>query len=115
MTMPAAFGCPLGEFANTTDLEKLGRLIAAAAETRFATHFTKQTEAWQQELKIIRETAAALIGKLPRSASWWVFFEYEIPRRGKRPDVVLIADDLIFIIDSRLAQRRLTRHRFGKL
>ena len=73
--MSAAFRCQLGEFDASTALEKLGSLIAAAAQTGFSTHHTKQTEAWQAELRFLRAFAFQLIQRLPRSCDWWLLFE----------------------------------------
>ena len=94
-----AYRCRLGEFDSTSAREKLGALIAAAAATGFATHHTKQTEAWQTELGLLRRLADRLVSIAPHSRKWWLLLEYEIPRRGKRPDAILLADDLIFVIE----------------
>jgi hypothetical protein len=93
----AAFGCTFAEFGNTSEAEKLGALIAAA--TLFATHRTKQTSAWQAEIRFLNGFVAECSHLLPSSAGWFLALEFEIPRRGKRPDVVVLADDLIFVIE----------------
>lgn len=97
--MGFAYRCQLGEFGKTTSHDKLGALISAAAVTGFATHRTKQTEAWQCELQLLQRFTDRLLSSRPSSSDWWLFLEYEIPRRGKRPDVILLADDLIFVIE----------------
>jgi hypothetical protein len=68
----------------------------------FATHHTKQTEAWQSELELLGRLAAQLPSVVPASRNWWLLLEYEIPRRGKRPDAILLADDLIFVIEFKI-------------
>jgi hypothetical protein len=93
------YRCELREFCKTTESEKLGLLISAAADAGFATHFTKQTDAWLLEVRLLQRTVAKLIAKLPKSETWSLLLEYEIPRREKRPDVVLLADDLIFVVE----------------
>jgi len=100
--MPAAFNCQLGKYDASTALEKLGRLISEAYASGFATHYSKQTEAWQRGLDLLGEVAHQLCEILPTSQEWWLFFEFEIPRRGRRPDVVMIADDLIFVIELKI-------------
>jgi len=97
--MSAAFRCRLGEYNASTAVQKLGALIAAAARTGFPTHQTKQTEAWQVELRMLERFAAEAIRRIPNGREWSLLFEFEIPRRGKRPDVILLADDLIFVIE----------------
>ena len=97
--MAAAFRCQVGEYRSLTAYEKLGSLISAAATAGFATHHTKQTEAWEEELRLIGETASELLAQLPERLCLVALFEYEIPRCGKRPDLVIIAHDVIFVIE----------------
>jgi hypothetical protein len=100
--MSAAFRCRVGDYLLTDDFEKLGRLIAASAEGGFATHFQDQTEAWRAELKFLKTFCEQLTVRLPTSRDWYLLFEFEIPRRGNRPDVVLLAADLIFILEFKI-------------
>ncbi len=44
----------------------------------------------------------------PAAASWQLVFEFKIPRRQKRPDLVLLADDLIFVIEMKIGATRFT-------
>jgi hypothetical protein len=97
--MGAAFKCKLVDFSLSTATEKLGRLASAASTSGFVSHYHRQTEAWEAELKVIQDVAAELLNTVPGSANYWILFEYEIPRRQRRPDVVLLADDLIFVIE----------------
>lgn len=102
--MAAAFRCRLGEYDASTALEKIGRLISSAAQSGFSTHYNKQTDAWAAELDAIALMTVQLGEWLPQSREWWLLLEYEIPRRDKRPDVVLLADDMIFILEFKIGQ-----------
>jgi hypothetical protein len=95
----AALRCRLGDFNATSAFEKLGHLIAASAEAGFSTHRHKQTDAWREEFQYLETTAKSLIQRMPKSESWSILLEYDIPRRGKRPDAVVLADDLIFVLE----------------
>ena len=97
--MAPAYRCRLSDFGSTSSAEKLGFLIAAAASAGFATHHTKQTEAWRREIELLGNVAGRLLSTTPPSRDWWLLLEYEIPRRGKRPDAILLADELIFVIE----------------
>lgn len=97
--MEYGYRSSLGEFNDTSVTEILGRLISAAASAGFATHYTKQTEAWQAEIVLLGRLTTSLLAAIPQSRDWWLLLEYEIPRRGKRPDVILLADDLIFVVE----------------
>src|SRR5438445_13875151 len=97
--MSAAFRCRVGDYEQSTDFEKLGSLIAASAEAGFSTHYQGQTSAWRTEVDFLKAFCGRLVAQLPGSCDWQLLFEFEIPRRGKRPDVVLLAADLIFILE----------------
>ncbi|HLN26459.1 MAG TPA: DUF2075 domain-containing protein [Gemmataceae bacterium] len=97
--MEYGYRCSLGDFNRTSDSEKLGWLSTAAASIGFATQYTKQTGAWQAEIELLGRLATRLLAAIPQSRDWWLLLEYEIPRRGKRPDAVLLAEDLIFVIE----------------
>ena len=105
----AAYRCRLGEYDSTTALEKLGSLISAAAAAGFATHRTRQTEAWQSELEILGCLATRLAPIVTASCNWWLLLEYEIPRRGKRPDAILLADDLVIVIEFKIGAMQFSR------
>ena len=107
--MSAAFRCRLGDYSYSTALEKLGSLISASAESGFATHFNKQIDAWKKELRIIGEAAAELVADVPQSRDWWILLEYEIPRRQKRPDVILLAQGLVFVIEFKVDSEKFLR------
>lgn len=97
--MSAAFSCSFEEYAATSANEKLGILISSASQNHFASHFTRQTTAWEEELAILGDCIAQLISIYPESRNWRLLLEYSIPRRGKRPDVIVLANDLILVIE----------------
>ncbi|MDP9172503.1 MAG: DUF2075 domain-containing protein [Planctomycetota bacterium] len=100
--MGAAYRCRVGDYDASTAKEKLGHLIASAASSGFSTHFHKQTAAWEAELKILSSLSAYLSKEVAGSPDWFFLFEYEIPRRERRPDVVLLAGDLIFVLEFKI-------------
>ncbi len=106
--MGAAFKCKLADFSLSTAMEKLGQLASAASTSGFVSHYHKQTEAWEVELKVLQDVAKELLNSVPASANYWILFEYEIPRRQRRPDVVLLTDDLIVVIEFKVGKDRFT-------
>lgn len=105
----AAFHCQIGQFVASTAFEKLGRLISQSAQAGFGSHYHKQTTAWESELHICKRLANDIPCRIPHASSWWMIFEYEIPRREKRPDLILLADDLIFVIEFKIGADRALR------
>ncbi len=60
---------------------------------------TTQIEAWKEEISIMRDFVAVLDNKDGR-----IIFEYDIPRLGKRVDVVLLYHGIIFCIEFKVGQ-----------
>jgi hypothetical protein len=73
-----------------------------AAKLPFALE-APQREAWRCEIKIL----AALDG-FPENSH--VFFEFVIPRMGRRADVVLIAGDLVLVLEFKVGSTSFDRH-----
>jgi hypothetical protein len=78
------------------DTERIvGELTTAAAESGFYQQKSQQTLSWGVEIDILKEN----LSKISQALDWWLLLEYPIPRRGKRVDAILLANDLIFVIE----------------
>ena len=106
--MGAAYRWRVGELDSSTTLEELGHLIAAGAAGGFQSHFHKQTDAWQVEIEAIGTLVDYLKHFVAGSGDWWLLFEYDIPRREARPDVVLLAHDVIFVLEFKVGAEDFT-------
>ena len=61
---------------------------------------TSQVTAWKQSVIELKGQIKELVDSNSRSEYWNLIFEYEIPReRGRRPDVILLAEKDIFIFE----------------
>lgn len=56
-----------------------------------------QKEAWSQEIKILKENLKDIAGQ--------IFFEYSIPRMGRRIDVILLIKNVIFILEFKVGEK----------
>ena len=56
-----------------------------------------QRDAWIEEINILQKTLASYSGS--------IYFEYSIPRMGKRIDVVLIIEQAIFILEFKVGDK----------
>lgn len=54
----------------------------------------QQSNAWKSQIEILKETISIFIGK--------IYFEFTIPRMGKRVDNILIIDNCIFILEFKI-------------
>lgn len=67
-----------------------------AANNEFSLEQT-QRFAWQQEINILKDVLIKYGGR--------IFFEYAIPRMGKRIDVVLIIKNVIFVLEFKVGEK----------
>ena len=84
----------ISNFLRTSTEEILGKL---AVNNDFALIQT-QRDAWVAQIAILSETLAPYAGS--------IYFEYSIPRMGRRIDVVLLIGPVIFVIEFKIGGKR---------
>ena len=65
-----------------------------------------QTNAWLKQIEILKEQ----LNTFANSENNTIFFEFGIPRMGKRADVVLVINGLVFVIEFKVGAREYARH-----
>lgn len=65
---------------------------------------TTTREAWKREIEIMKNVLSALPDKAGQ-----IVFEYDIPRLGKRIDVVLLYRGIVFVLNLRLANPKYSK------
>ncbi len=83
----------ISAFLSTSDNEILGTL---SCNSEFSDEL-QQKEAWKDEIKILKDIL------MPHRGS--IYFEYAIPRMGKRIDVLLIIQSVIFILEFKIGEK----------
>lgn len=59
-----------------------------------------QRQAWLDSAEVLHSPLAQLVESRAAAASWTLVFEYELPREGgRRPDLVLLTDQQILVIE----------------
>ena len=84
------YSASIPAFCSTTPEQIVGHLTAGSAAGGFAVD-PEQSGAWLQQIEILQKTLKGKEGK--------VYFEYSIPRMGRRIDVVLILGSVIFVLE----------------
>ena len=74
-------------FLRTSKIQILGELVD---NNEFPTELTQRT-AWKYQIDVLKSILSKVDGL--------VFFEYAIPRMGRRIDVVLIIKNVIFVLE----------------
>lgn len=92
----------IARFLDSDSYAILGKLVDRAGIDG-ARIETAQSDAWQEQVAILKD---ALPSYRDRGT---VYFEYSIPRLGKRIDVLALIDGVIFVIEFKVGEAAFTR------
>jgi Uncharacterized conserved protein (DUF2075) len=98
--MPAYYRASVQTFAWETQSEIEAILAGQNAKAAFPLQ-PEALFAWKVQLPELQNAARWLLREQPGSASWSILLEYPIPRVGKRIDAVVLARDVIIIIEAK--------------
>jgi hypothetical protein len=94
--MAAFYRASLADFLSHSRDEILGSLLRSYQHNELQ---KRQTEAWEMEIEVLKSAFPDLVQHTPNAANWSLLLEYPIPRRPKRLDAVLLADDVILCLE----------------
>jgi DUF2075 family protein len=100
----AYYSSSVGDFLGTSDVEIVG--ILNLANTQFASQWTITTTSWDSSIQLLKSSFQELINTNSHVSNWHLFLEYEIPRLQSRIDAVLLAEDIIFVIEFKLDRKK---------
>jgi len=92
----AYYSSSITDFLQANPSEIIGRLTRAHARTLEQT----QLNAWIEQISILRRVLLNRSGR--------IYFEYAIPRMGKRIDVVLLIGPVIFVLEFKVGESYFT-------
>ena len=90
------YSASLANFRNTVPSQILGIL----ADNNDFTLEQTQRDAWRDEIFILQNSLSAFQGS--------IYFEYSIPRMGRRIDVVLLIGAVIFVLEFKVGEKEFT-------
>jgi DUF2075 family protein len=93
----AWYGASISEFLQARPETIVGQLTT---HSEFAVLPT-QTEAWLAQIRLLKEHLAGLTGS--------IFFEFNIPRMGRRVDAVLVIGPVVFVIEFKVGENLFER------
>ncbi|MCU1270703.1 MAG: hypothetical protein JWN74_1997 [Acidobacteriaceae bacterium] len=98
--MPAYYQSGLGAFVTENPSNILWKLAQANAAARFP--LTSQAiEAWHAQLPFLTTGISELLRVRPQAKEWRILLEYPIPIVGKRIDAVLLAHNIVIVIETK--------------
>ena len=87
------------DFLNRNTDEIIGKLTLSSRHD-----INDETaQSWTEEILTLRNTL------LPYSGNGSVYFEYNIPRMGRRADVIAVIDGIVFVLEYKTAEQRFQR------
>lgn len=95
----AYYSASIGDFAKAASDAVLGEI---SRNSGFAIE-TTQRDAWLQQINVLRDQLK------PWSNTGWLFFEFVVPRLGRRIDVLAIIDGVVFVIEFKVGECSFTR------
>lgn len=98
MTSRAYYADLIHDFLDRSSDEILGLLTRRSAFSIEAT----QRDAWIEQIKLLRVSLGQYRGQGK------VYFEYAVPRLGKRIDVVVLISHVIFVIEFKVGEKEFT-------
>ena len=94
----AYYSDSITSFSQKSYTQILGEL---ADNNEFATEQT-QKDAWKFQIEYLQNLLAGQTGS--------IYFEYAIPRMGKRIDVLLIIKSIIFVVEFKVGEKEYPSH-----
>ncbi|WP_146183347.1 hypothetical protein [Limnohabitans sp. JirII-29] len=90
----AFYGASIADFVHSEHNLVLGRIT----ENSGFSIETTQRDAWRSQITILQHELLSFTGR------GWVFFEFSVPRLGKRIDVLALIDHVIFVIEFKVGE-----------
>jgi hypothetical protein len=84
---------PIKEFLQKTAEEIIGKITLS---NQFDSTIN-QNKAWEQQISILKNALNGLMGTL--------FFEFSIPRMGKRVDCLVLIENVVFVIEFKVGEK----------
>lgn len=95
----AYYSKSITDFIQEDDLNILGTL---AKNHGYQTLEKSQQNAWERQITILKSQLAELTG--------YIYFEFSIPRMGKRVDNIVILGDKIFLLEFKIGSEQYDKH-----
>lgn len=93
----AYYSDSIANFLKNTPADIIGQLTIGSYSVE-----QSQTHAWREEISILRDTLGCYEGT--------IYFEYDIPRMGRRIDVVLLIGPVIFVLEFKAGEKEFAAH-----
>jgi hypothetical protein len=94
----AYYAAPIKTFLSTEENKIIGQLTRLHGQDLLHT----QTTTWEYQIRFLQQELHTL------GVQGWIFFEFMIPRMGRRTDVILIISGVIFVLEFKVGESKYT-------
>ena len=96
------YGDSIEGFLSTPESQIIGELTTAHTSLHSSLQ-GMQADAWREEIELLKNILPIYIGR------GHIYFEYSIPRMGRRIDVVLLVDGVVLLLEFKAFNEQYTR------
>lgn len=96
--MASGFRTTFGELAKTSIEDVVGRLATQSAGRNLSAT-PESLAGWRGTVRELIKAAAVVCNRVPEALAWTVLLEYEIPRRDRRVDAVILLSQTIALVE----------------
>lgn len=75
------------------------RIIRQTIEEFLQDHNISQIRAWDSSIPIVQREGQYMLSEEEQAKAFTVIFEYELPRQGRRPDVIILENGIVAVIE----------------
>jgi hypothetical protein len=99
--MACFYRASVQEFLSHSDEQVLARLSIGYANRGYTAQYSDQTLTWERDISSLRRTLEDCVTRSSTANSWGLLFEFSIPRKEKRVDIVLLVRGLIVLLEAK--------------
>jgi hypothetical protein len=92
----------VADFLDASESSVLGLLSHSAANSGFFEHKHEQTHAWIEEIQMLKCVLDEIVAADASASEWTLLLEFEIPRRQRRIDAVILMHFAIVVLEFKI-------------
>ncbi len=96
--MAAYFRSTVREFLERDSDQIIGELTRRAGASH-ATLLAATVVSWERTISVLKRSLSTIVGEKAIAGEWGLLLEYEIPRRDRRIDVVLLTGEAVIVLE----------------
>lgn len=97
--MSAGYTSTVKDFLDCNPDTVVGVLSQQIASSGISQQHSKQINVWKQQVEVLKKAFNDMTEAANHVVDWTLVLEYPIPRRQKRPDALILTDNMVFVVE----------------